>query len=161
VRRRTEIGVAPRCAGTGIGVAPRWGGTGIGVAPRWGGTDRRRASASGARVTAMPPSPVPEGARARRRAPPTRFRPNFLLVLFYVGALGMAFALAFALPALVHGAAELPPGPAGRLSTEELALAREIARDALDGRRLAAAFLAAAACVGLGIWTRRLPGFRG
>jgi len=99
-------------------------------------------------------------------APPTRprrtqtsFRPNFLLIVFYVGAFTLLFGLLIALPDLVEGARSLGPGP-DELTPEELARAEEISRQALGGGRILLAFVAAGAAVAAGIWTKRLPGFR-
>ncbi|MDJ0787670.1 MAG: hypothetical protein QNK05_12745 [Myxococcota bacterium] len=98
-----------------------------------------------------------EAPRPRRSAP--AFRPNFLLVVLYVGGFMIFFGVCFALPALIEGARALPPGP-GELSEAELEQARDIVRGALSGGRLILAFVAAGAAVGAGIWTRTLPGFR-
>jgi hypothetical protein len=94
--------------------------------------------------------------RLRRAAP---FRPRFTLVLLYVLAFFLLYAMLFALPDLVAGARELGPGPE-ELSPEEMERARRISRDALAGGKVLIAIVAALATVGLGIWRRALPGVR-
>jgi hypothetical protein len=94
------------------------------------------------------------GSRRQR----AQFRPNFMLVLLYLVAGTIAFALAFALPELIGGARELGPASSA-LNDAELARARDIARDAVRGR-LWIAFVAAAIAVGAGVWARVLPGLR-
>jgi hypothetical protein len=102
----------------------------------------------------------PEGARpSRRTGRPVTFRPRFMVTILYVAAFTMLFGLALALPDLVRGAMELPPGPR-ELSEEELAEAREIAREALGGGRVLVALAAAVVTVGLGAYARVLPGLR-
>ncbi len=95
-------------------------------------------------------------------APPGRpratFRPRFTLMLLYLFGFFMLFALLFALPDLLAGVQELPPG-GDELTPEELDRAREIARGALRGR-VPLALGAAVVATGLGIWTRALPGLR-
>ena len=91
----------------------------------------------------------------RRRA--SVFRPRFTLLMLYLVACFVFFALIFALPDLLAGARELPPG--GELTPEELEGAREIARNALRGR-IPLALGAAVVATGLAAWTRVLPGFR-
>ena len=98
------------------------------------------------------PPPYPRPVR------PSGFSPRFTLSLFYVAALVIGFCLLFALPELLAGARELPPGT-GDLTPEELARAREIARSALQGR-LPYALAAALATFGLLVWRRWLPGVR-
>lgn len=97
---------------------------------------------------------------APRRSKAPAFRPNFMLVVLYVGALTIVFGICFSLPALVEGARSLPPGPA-ELTEAELQQARDLVRGALSGGRLILSFVAAGAAVAAGIWTRTLPGFRG
>ena len=91
------------------------------------------------------------------RAPP--FRPRFTLVLFYVAAFFLLYAMLFALPDLVAGARALGPGPE-ELTPDELARAREIARQAMGGGKVLIALVAALATVGFGIWRNVLPGVR-
>jgi hypothetical protein len=91
------------------------------------------------------------------RAPP--FRPRFTLVLFYVAAFFLLYAMLFALPDLVAGARTLGPGPE-ELTPDELARAREIARQAMGGGKVLIALVAALATVGFGIWRNVLPGVR-
>jgi hypothetical protein len=98
------------------------------------------------------PSPV------RRRPRPPPFRPRFTLALFYVFALVLAWGLAFALPDLLAAARDLPPGPA-ELTPEELAQAREVAREALAGR-VHSAVAAALVTFGVLAWRGWLPGLR-
>lgn len=64
-----------------------------------------------------------------------------------------------AAPALVDAYRALPARE-GSLTQEELALAEETGRQVLSGDRLRWALLAAVVTVGLGAWTRRLPGLR-
>ena len=71
----------------------------------------------------------------------------------------IAYGLLFALPDLLAGARALPPGPA-ELAPEELAQAREIARNALAGR-VPYAVGAALATFGLLVWRGWLPGVGG
>jgi hypothetical protein len=91
------------------------------------------------------------------RAPP--FRPRFTLVLFYVAGFFLLYAMLFALPELVAGARSLGPGPE-ELTPDEMAQAREIARQAVGGGKLLIALVAALATVGIGIWRNALPGVR-
>jgi len=92
----------------------------------------------------------------RPRTPP--YRPRFTLALLYVFGLVVAWGLAFALPDLLAAARELPPGPA-ELTPQELAHAREIAREALAGR-VHYAVAAALVTFGLLVWRGWLPGLR-
>jgi hypothetical protein len=82
-----------------------------------------------------------------------------MLTVLYVAAFTFVFGLALALPDLVRGAMELPPGPAG-ISEEELDRGSEIARQALRGGRVLLALAAAVVTVGLGVYARVLPGLR-
>ncbi len=95
----------------------------------------------------------------RTRRPRATFRPNFLLLVAYLGAFTALFGLLFALTDLVEGARALPPGP-DELTQAELDAAREVAREALSGGRIVLAFVAAGAAVAAGVFTRTLPGFR-
>ncbi len=108
-------------------------------------------------VAGMDPSPRPP-ARRPRPAPVT-FRPRFTLVALYFFAFFLFFCLVLALPALLEGFRSLPPSD-GAITDQERALAAEITRDALRGR-IPYALLATVATLGLGLWTRALPGFRG
>ena len=92
----------------------------------------------------------------RRRAPV--FRPRFTLMMLYLMGFFVLFALIFALPDLVAGARELPPG-GEELTPEELEKASEIARNALRGR-IPLAIGAAVVATGLAVWAKVLPGFR-
>jgi hypothetical protein len=87
------------------------------------------------------------------------FRPRFTLVLFYVAGFFLLYAMLFALPDLVAGARALGPGPE-ELTPDELARAREIARQAMGGGKLLIALVASLATVGFGIWRDVLPGVR-
>jgi hypothetical protein len=73
-----------------------------------------------------------------------------------VAAFVIVYGLLFALPDLLAGARELPPG-SGELTPEELARARDIARNALQGR-VFYALAAALATFGLLVWRGWLPG---
>ena len=86
-------------------------------------------------------------------------RPRFTLLLFYVAGLFLLYALLFALPDLLAGLRELPPGT-GPVPPEELERAAQIAQHALGGGRVLIALLAALATAGLGIWRNALPGVR-
>ncbi len=109
------------------------------------------------------PSPPPgargrdPGASHRGRSEP--FRPRFTLSLVYLVFFFVLFALLFALPDLIEGYRQLPPGPA-QLTDEELGQAREIARRALGGGKLLAALAAATIAVGLASFRGSLPGLR-
>ncbi|MCP5071348.1 MAG: hypothetical protein GY946_32710, partial [bacterium] len=58
----------------------------------------------------------PEHPPLRRRAP---YRPTFTLTLLYLVGFFILFALLFALPDLIEGFQQLPPGPE-ELTPEEL-----------------------------------------
>jgi hypothetical protein len=94
----------------------------------------------------------------RPRPAPASFRPEFTLLLLYFFGLFLAFALLLALPALLEALGTLPPGE-GPLTPEERALAADTARRALRGR-VPIAVVASVVVLGLGVWTRALPGFR-
>ena len=100
------------------------------------------------------PRPPPR----RPRPAPASFRPQFTLLLLYFFGLFLAFALLLALPALLDALRSLPPGD-GPLTPEERSLAADAARSALRGR-IPIAVVAAVVVLGLGVWTRALPGFR-
>jgi hypothetical protein len=87
------------------------------------------------------------------------FRPRFTLMLLYVAAFFVLYAMLFALPDLLAGARDLGPGPE-ELSPEELARARDTAHEAMSGGKVLIALLASVATVGLGTWRRVLPGMR-
>jgi hypothetical protein len=86
------------------------------------------------------------------------FQPRFTMMLLYLAACFLLFALLFALPDLIAGARALGPGP-DELSPEELERAKEIARSAMRGK-VPLAFVAAVATVGVAAWRRALPGLR-
>jgi len=88
------------------------------------------------------------------------FRPRFTLTLLYLAFFFLLFGMVFALPDLLEGARNLGPGPE-ELSPEELARARDTARDALRGGRLLVALALAVIATGLGSYARILPGLRG
>jgi hypothetical protein len=93
--------------------------------------------------------------RPRHRA---QFRPRFTLMVIYFALFFLAFALLLALPGLLEAFRSLPAGE-GPLSPQELELARDAARQALQGR-LVFAFVGAALAIGIGVWQRALPGLR-
>ena len=98
-------------------------------------------------------------------APPRRtrqpvFRPRFTLTLLYLAFFFFLFGMIFALPDLLEAARDLGPGPE-ELTPEELARARETARNALQGGRLMVALALAVIATGLGAYARVLPGLRG
>ena len=90
--------------------------------------------------------------RLRASQPPPRAR--FTAALLYLFGFSFLFSLLFALPALLRTFLALPPE-----AQSDLALARDVARDALR-TRLPLCFAAAVLATGIGIGTRRLPGFR-
>ena len=77
-----------------------------------------------------------------------------MLIYFFV--LFLFFALLLAVPDLLEGMRTLPPATS---IEAERAAGAEIARHAVKGK-LFAAFLAAAVALGLGAYTRVLPGIR-
>jgi len=81
-------------------------------------------------------------------------------MLLWLAGLTVFYALLLAAPALVDAYRALPPASGPELTAEEQALAEEAARRALGGGRIVWAFGAAAVTVGLGAWSRRLPGLR-
>ena len=98
-------------------------------------------------------------APPRRSSPPV-FRPRFTLTLVYLAFFFFLFGMIFALPDLLEATRDLGPGPE-ELTPEELARARETARDALHGGRLMVALALAVIATGLGAYARVLPGLRG
>ncbi len=102
-------------------------------------------------VSENPLPPLP-----RRR---TAFRPRFTLTLLYLAGFFLLFALLLALPDLLEGASQLPPGPE-QLTDEELARAEQIGRRALGGGKLLGALLLSVIAVGLGVYRDLLPGMR-
>jgi hypothetical protein len=80
-------------------------------------------------------------------------------MLFYVAGFFLLYAMLFALPDLVAGARELGPGPE-ELTPDEMARAREIARQAMGGGKVLIALVASLATVGFGVWRNVLPGVR-
>ena len=86
------------------------------------------------------------------------FRPRFMLVVLYLMGFMFLFGMICMGPDLVEAARQLPPGD-GPLTEEELAQAREVARQALTGR-LHLVFGAAFVVTALGAYARRLPGLR-
>jgi hypothetical protein len=95
-----------------------------------------------------------------RRPPRPVFRPRFTLSLLYLAFFFFLFGMIFALPDLLQGARELGPGPE-ELTPEEIAQARNTAREALRGGRLFLALALAVVATGLGSYARLLPGLRG
>ena len=87
------------------------------------------------------------------------FRPSFTLLLLYLAGFFLFYALLFALPELLAGARELPPGTEP-LTPEELARAKEISRRALGGGRTYLAFAAALVTIAIAAWRKVLPGLR-
>ena len=94
-----------------------------------------------------------------RRSPRPVFRPRFTLTLLYLAFFFLVFGMIFALPDLLEGARNLGPGPE-ELTHEEIAQARNTAREALRGGRLFVALGLAVIATGLGSYARLLPGLR-
>ncbi|HKJ25384.1 MAG TPA: hypothetical protein VKB65_11215 [Myxococcota bacterium] len=88
-----------------------------------------------------------------RRRPPAMPRPFFTLAIFYVFGFFFVYAFALVMPALLDVANHMPPGP------EQQAAAERVAREAAQGK-MGLAFLLSLATVVLGVWTKKLPGFR-
>ncbi len=84
------------------------------------------------------------------------FRPRFTLGIAWFFAFLLLYLFLMALPALMAGARELPPGET--LTEEQREEAGERTREALRGR-VPYAVLASLVTVGLGAWTGRLPGY--
>jgi hypothetical protein len=101
----------------------------------------------------MPEVPSRPGARPV-------FRPRFTLTILYLALFFFLFGMLFALPDLLEAARNLEPGPE-ELTPEELARARDTAREALRGGRLLVALGLAVIATGLGGYARVLPGLRG
>ena len=89
-----------------------------------------------------------------RRAPSPQFRPAFTLMLVYFFVFFLFFALLLALPDLLEGLRTLPPAAT---IEEERAAGAAIAEQAVKGK-LTAALIASMVAVGLGAYTRLLPG---
>jgi hypothetical protein len=86
---------------------------------------------------------------------PLPFRPRFTLMLVYLAAFFLIYALLLVAPELASVASD-----AGSLPPEELqARAHEAAQQAMRGKAVIALVLALAT-VGLGTWRRFLPGMR-
>lgn len=96
------------------------------------------------------PSPGPP------RPPPASFRPQFTLFLLYFFVFFLFFALLLALPDLLEGVRTLPPATSVE---QERAAGARIAQEAVQGK-LFWAFLAASVALGIGAWTRVLPGLK-
>ena len=84
------------------------------------------------------------------------FRPEFTLLLLYFFAFFLFFALLLTLPALLEGMRTLPPATS---IEAERAAGAEIAQRAIHGK-LGFALLATVVALGLGAYTRVLPGIR-
>ena len=93
------------------------------------------------------------------RRPRPAYRPAFTLTLLYLFGFFVLFALLFALPDLMRGVMQLPPGPE-ELSPQELELAKQIARRALVGGRLFVAVGCAVVTIGLATYLNVLPGLK-
>jgi hypothetical protein len=92
----------------------------------------------------------------RRRAPRTPFQPRFTLLMLYLFAFIFAFCFALAAP-VVYEYFEI--GSSGADGPQERAAMAEAMRQALRGR-LWLAVVGATLALGIGIWTRALPGLR-
>jgi len=93
------------------------------------------------------------GARPTRR-PRTVPRPFFTLAVLYIFGFFFLYAFALVTPALLEVLRSMPPGP------EQQAAAEQAAHEAASGR-MGLAFALSLATVVLGVWSRKLPGFRG
>jgi hypothetical protein len=93
-------------------------------------------------------SPAP----AKRR-PPVVPRPFFTLAIVYVFGFFFVYAFALVAPALMEVANSVPPGP------EQQAAAERAAYQAAQGK-MGLAFVLSLATVVLGVWTKKLPGYR-
>jgi hypothetical protein len=83
------------------------------------------------------------------------FQPRFTLSLFYLVGFFFAFALILVVPQLLDAFQQLPPGT----EEEQLAVAREVASEAIRPR-LWLAIAASVAATALGIHFDVLPGMR-
>jgi hypothetical protein len=106
----------------------------------------------------MPDPPRAQHERRLPRRSSVQFRPEFTLLLVYFFGFFLLFGMLLALPDLIGAARSLPAG-SGPLSEEERALAARVAREAVRGR-LGYALAAALVAIGIGSWTRALPGLR-
>lgn len=95
----------------------------------------------------------------RRRPEKVRFQPRFAAMLVWVFLFTALYGTLLAAPTLVEAFRTLPPAE-GPLSDAELERARQVGREVLSGARLRWALAAAVVSVGLGAWSRRLPGLR-
>src|SRR5215475_5025004 len=95
----------------------------------------------------------PEHPLPRRPAP---FKPRFTVMLFYVAAFFVLYALLFVAPDLIPLL-----GPEGQaLAPDELqARAQQVAHEAMQGK-VFTALVASLATVGIGVWRDVLPGVR-
>ena len=92
----------------------------------------------------------------RPRSSGAQFRPEFTLFLLYYFLFFLFFALVLALPDLLEGMRAMPP--AATIEEERAAGAR-IAQRAVQGKLLWA-FIAAGVALGIGAYTRVLPGLK-
>ena len=97
-------------------------------------------------------------APLRPRRPPVAFRPRFTLLVLYFAAFFVFFCFLLALPDLLAAARALPAGE-GPLTDAEREAGARVAAEALRGK-LPLALLATATALGLGVWSRALPGVR-
>jgi len=88
-----------------------------------------------------------------KRRPPVVPRPFFTLAIVYIFGFFFVYAFALVAPALLDVANGMPPGP------EQQAAAERAAYEAAQGR-MGLAFLLSLATVVLGVWSKKLPGFR-
>lgn len=97
-------------------------------------------------------------APLRPRPAPVTFRPRFTLLVLYFGVFFVFFCFLLALPDLLAAARALPPRE-GPLTDAEREAGARVAAEALRGK-LPLALVASCASIGLGAWTRALPGLR-
>ena len=97
-------------------------------------------------------------APLRPRPSSVAFRPQFTLLVVYFLVFFFFFCFLLALPDLIAAARALPPGE-GPLTDAEREAGARVAAEALRGK-LPLAFIATSAALGLGVWTRALPGVR-
>jgi len=88
-----------------------------------------------------------------KRRPPVVPRPFFTLAIVYIFGFFFVYAFALVAPALLEVANGMAPGP------EQQAAAERAAYEAAQGR-MGLAFLLSLATVVLGVWSKKLPGFR-